>query len=432
MAIHPMVGRTVGSYRVEAKIGAGGMGEVYRAHDAKLGRLVALKMLPPALSSDPDRLRRFHGEARAISSLNHPHILVIHDFGEVDGRPFIVTEFVEGETLRECLAGGPIAVGDAVGIATQIASALAAAHARGIIHCDIKPENVMVRPDGYVKVLDFGLAKGIGQAAPTADTASVLLPSGSGPVAGTPRYMSPEQTRGEALDARTDVWSLGVVLYEMLTGRPPFDGATTADIVASVLQSDVRPIEADTSGVPPSVCIIVRTALTKESAARVLTAHEMHAALGAARPQLESGVRPTLAVSVASRRPTRVIVLPFRMLRPDSETEFLAFSLPDAVAASLANLESVVVRSSLATGVTADADLRSIARQSGVEMVVVGTMVRAGDHLRVSSQLVDGATGTLVWSHTDDVALGDLFRLQDFLVDGIVTSLALPLTGRDR
>ena len=432
MAIHHMVGRTVGTYRVEAKIGAGGMGEVYRAHDAKLGRLVALKMLPPELSIDPDRLRRFHAEARAISSLNHPHILVIHDFGELDGRPFIVTEFVEGETLRECLASGPLAVADAVGIAIQIASALAAAHARGIIHCDIKPENVMLRPDGYVKVLDFGLAKTVGQAAPTSETVSVLLRTDSGLVAGTPRYMSPEQTRGEAFDARTDVWSLGVVLYEMLAGHPPFDGATTADIVASVLQSDVRPIEAETRGAPPSVCAIVRTALTREASARFPSAHEMHNALGAVRPQLDPGVRPTLDVSVTPSRPTRVIVLPFRILRPDSETDFLAFSLPDAVAASLANLESVVVRSSLATRVTADADLRSIARHSGVEMVVVGTMVRAGDHLRVSSQLVDGATGTLVWSHTDDVALGDLFRLQDSLVDGIVTSLALPLTGRDR
>jgi eukaryotic-like serine/threonine-protein kinase len=432
MAIHPMVGRTVGSYRVQENIGAGGMGEVYRAHDAKLGRVVALKMLPPELSNDPVRLQRFHLEARAISSLNHPHILVIHDFGEFDGRPFIVTEFVEGETLRECLASRPIAVADAVGIATQIASALAAAHARGIIHCDIKPENVMLRPDGYVKVLDFGLAKTVGQAAPTAETASVLLRTGSGLVAGTPRYMSPEQTRGEPLDARTDIWSLGIVLYEMLAGRPPFDGATTADIVASVLRSDVRPIETEIRGAPPSVCAIVRTALTRESSARFLSAHEMHKALDAARLQLDSGARSTRDISDTPSRPTRVIVLPFRILRPDAETDFLAFSLPDAVAASLANLESVVVRSSLATRVTADADLRSIARQSGVEMVVVGTMVRAGDHLRVSSQLVDGATGTLVWSHSDDVALGDLFRLQDALVDGIVTSLALPLTGRDR
>ena len=181
MAIQPIIGRTVGSYRIEAKIAAGGMGEVYRAHDAKLDRPVALKMLPSELSSDPNRLQRFHGEARAVSSLNHPHILVIHDFGELDGRPFIVTEFIEGETLRTRLARGPIAVADAVGIATQIASALAAAHARGIIHRDIKPENVMLRPDGYVKVLDFGLAKMVDQAAPTAETASVLLRNRSRP-----------------------------------------------------------------------------------------------------------------------------------------------------------------------------------------------------------------------------------------------------------
>jgi serine/threonine protein kinase/tetratricopeptide (TPR) repeat protein len=431
MTIDPIIGRTVGSYCVETKIGAGGMGEVYRAHDAKLDRVVALKILPPELASDPERLQRFRGEARAISSLNHPHILVIYDFGELDGRPFIVSEFVEGETLRECLARGPIPVAQAVGIATQIASALAAAHARGIIHRDIKPENVMLRPDGYVKVLDFGLAKTVGQTTPTADTASALFRTVPGLIAGTPRYMSPEQTRGEALDPRTDIWSLGVVLYEMLTGRPPFDGATTADVVASVLQSDVRPIEVEAPHAPPSVCAIVRTALTRESSNRFPSAHDMHTALGAARPQIGSSTRSPLDNAVTHRL-TRVIVLPFRILRPDSETDFLAFSLPDAVAASLANLESVVVRSSLATPVAANMDLRSIAGYNGVEMVVVGTMVRAGDHLRVSSQLVDGITGTIVWSHTDDVTLGDLFRLQDSLVDGIVTSLALPLTGRDR
>jgi serine/threonine-protein kinase len=421
----------VGSYRIEAKIGAGGMGEVYRAHDAKLDRPVALKMLPSELSSDPDRLQRFHGEARAISSLNHPHILVIHDFGELDGRPFIVTEFIEGETLRRRLAGGPIAVADAVRIAAQIASALAAAHARGIIHRDIKPENVMLRPDGYVKVLDFGLAKMVGQAAATAETTSVLLRTAPGLVAGTPRYMSPEQTRGEALDSRTDVWSLGVVLYEMLAGRPPFDGATTADVVASVLQSNARPIEVESPDAPASLCAIVRTALTREWADRFSSAHEIHKALAAVDPQLDSRARPALDLA-ATPRPTRVIVLPFRILKPDPETDFLAFSLPDAVAAALANLESVVVRSSVGIQVTADVDLRAIARHNGVEMVVIGTMVRAGDRLRASSQLIDGAGGTLVWSHTDEVALGDLFALQDALVDRIVTSLALPLTGRDR
>jgi serine/threonine protein kinase/tetratricopeptide (TPR) repeat protein len=431
MAIQSIVGRTVGSYRIEAKIGAGGMGEVYRAHDAKLDRPVALKMLPSELSSDPNRLQRFRGEARAVSLLNHPHILVIHDFGELDGRPFIVTEFIEGETLRTHLAGGPIGVADAVGIATQIASALAAAHARGIIHRDIKPENVMLRPDGYVKVLDFGLAKMVPQAAPTTQTTSELLRTVPGLIAGTPRYMSPEQTRGEALDPRTDVWSLGVVLYEMLAGRPPFDGRTTADIVASILQSDARPIEMVTPDASPSLCTIVRRALTRDPSDRFPSAHEMHKALGAAGPRLDSRAGPTPDFTVTPR-PTRVIVLPFRILKPDPETDFLAFSLPDAVAAALANLESVVVRSSLAIRAAADADLRAIARHSGVEMVVIGTMVRAGDRLRASSQLIDGATGTLVWSHTDEVTLGDLFRLQDSLVDGIVRSLALPLTGRDR
>jgi TolB-like protein len=225
------------------------------------------------------------------------------------------------------------------------------------------------------------------------------------------------------VDTRTDIWAFGCVLYEMLAGRQAFAGETTPDTIAAVLgrEPDWTWLPAAT---PAGLRQLLGRCLEKEAARRP-------SAIGDVRVDLDEAFAPTLGITLTPG-PTRVIVLPFRILRPDPETDFLAFSLPDAVAASLANLESVVVRSSLATRVTADLDLRSIARHSGVEMVVVGTMVRAGDHLRVSSQLVDGATGTMVWSHTDDVALGDLFRLQDSLVDGIVTSLALPLTGRDR
>src|SRR6516225_3848085 len=231
------VGRVIGSYRIDALIGAGGMGEVYKALDTKLDRPVALKLLSTDTARDPDRLRRFHAEARAASSLNHPHILVIHDFGDLDGRPFMVTEYVEGETLRQRLDRGVLSGADAIDVALQVGAALTAAHSRGLVHRDIKPENVMRRPDGYVKVLDFGLAKLTSR--DDGDRGSDTLP---GVLLGTPRYMSPEQARGQEVDARSDIWSLGVLLYEMLAGRPPFAGATHADTIAAILGAEPVPL----------------------------------------------------------------------------------------------------------------------------------------------------------------------------------------------
>jgi tetratricopeptide (TPR) repeat protein/class 3 adenylate cyclase len=272
------------------------MGEVYLAHDTKLDRPVAMKFLSPELAADRDRLRRFHQEARAASSLNHPHIVVVHDFGELDGRPYMVTEFIEGHTLRHRLQQGPVSLRDVVDIATQTAGALAAAHARGLVHRDIKPDNIMVRPDGYVKVLDFGLAK---LATPEGTSASGDRTSRTQPgmVMGTPRYMSPEQARGLDLDARSDIWSLGVVLYEMIAGRPLFDGTTPADAIAAILGTDPAPLETYAPQIPRALSAIVTKALRKDRLERYADGSGMLADLR----QLQLNVpAPSLALSFAA------------------------------------------------------------------------------------------------------------------------------------
>jgi non-specific serine/threonine protein kinase len=256
-----VIGRTIGSYQIVARIGAGGMGEVYAARDANLDRPVALKLLPADAAADPERLRRFHTEARAASSLNHPHILVVHDFGEVDGRPFIVTELVDGRTIRDMLRTHAFGVEEAVAIVSQVALALEAAHARGVVHRDVKPENVMLRPDGFVKVLDFGLAKLVEARPADAETA---MHTTAGAVLGTPRYMSPEQARGLDVDLRSDIWSVGVMLYEMIAGRPPFTGATAADLVSAILLADPAPLATAASGDLAVVNRIVTRALRKK------------------------------------------------------------------------------------------------------------------------------------------------------------------------
>src|SRR5215204_1678997 len=256
-------GQRLGPYKVIGHIGSGGMGEVYSAEDTRLGRKVALKLLPAAFTGDEDRLRRFRQEARSTSALNHPNILTIHEIGSEDGTHFMATEYVEGETLRQRMAGARMKLGEALDLAIQVAGALAAAHEAGIVHRDVKPENIMVRRDGYAKVLDFGIAKLIERRAAGTE-ATTALNTEPGVVAGTAQYMSPEQARGQEVDVRTDVWSLGVVIYEMVAGRAPFEGETPSDILVSLLDKEPAPLSRYSPGVPAELQRIVRKGLRKE------------------------------------------------------------------------------------------------------------------------------------------------------------------------
>jgi serine/threonine protein kinase len=304
-------GQMIGHYEILSTLGKGGMGEVYLARDTRLDRNVALKFLPPDLIKDDERVRRFAQEARAASSLNHPNILTIHEIGEVGGRRFIATEFVAGETLRERIAGGPMKLADALNTGEQVASALAEAHAAGIIHRDIKPENIMLRRDGIVKVLDFGLAKLTEQKeSGPEDSTRALVKTSAGVVMGTVTYMSPEQARGLPVDARSDTWSLGVVLYEMMSGRAPFAGATTSDIIAAILEREPRSLNSISSDIPDALEWIVNKALTKDRDDRYQTARELLTDLRRLKQRLsvaaeiERSGAPELPIGSAAQRAT--------------------------------------------------------------------------------------------------------------------------------
>src|SRR5499426_1061164 len=300
------VGRSFGHYQTLSLIGAGGMGEVYLAEDTRLGRKVALKLLPAAFTQDKERVRRFKQEARAASSLNHPNILTIHEIGEAStaegGAHYIVSEFVEGETLRALLRSGRLGVSKATAIAGQVAGALSVAHEAGIVHRDIKPENVMARPDGLVKVLDFGLAK-LAEAPPPADSEALTnLSTAPGIVRVTVSYMSPEQARGQKVDRRADIFSLGVVLYEMLAGRRPFEGATMSDVIAALLTAEPPPLRPYRAEATAELEQVVGKCLAKDRESRYQSAAELIVELKTPPPGLHPKVETTRMVVAPRRR----------------------------------------------------------------------------------------------------------------------------------
>src|SRR5213595_837164 len=286
-----LVGQTIGHYKISKRIGTGGMGDVYLATDITAGRKAALKLLPARFTGDAERLKRFQQEAHAVVALNHPNILTVYEIGEDHSIHYIASELIEGETLRQRLARGRMEVGEAVDVAIQVTSALATAHEAGIVHRDINPGNIMLRPDGYVKVLDFGIAKLAEQEVPVTmptDEALLLVETNLGSILGTVRYMSPEQACGEHVDQSTDIWSLGVVLYEMLTGYAPFTGDTSQDVMFSILEKEPPPLMHYIARAPAELQQIISKTLRQDRGQRYRSAHELLNALKELRRKLEA------------------------------------------------------------------------------------------------------------------------------------------------
>jgi TolB-like protein len=449
-------GTTLPHYRIISKIGAGGMGEVYLAQDKKLDLKVALKILPAEFAAHPDRMRRFVQEAKTASALNHPNILTIYEIGETDSAQFIATEFIEGETLRERLRRVPITLSEAIDVATQIAGALAAAHQAGIIHRDIKPENVMVREDGLVKVLDFGLAKLTAGAKsdPEGET-RIHSDTEPGMIMGTVAYMSPQQARGQAVDRRADIWSLGVVLYEMLSGRQPFRGETTTDTLANILQREPEPLNV--GALPADLAGIVGKMLAKNLEARYSTIKDVAVDLKGLQKRIEleaelrraplpnsrteaqtqmvgsatPGRSSSVAVDSGAARADEgfwVAVLPFKYRGANAELEALAEGLSEDIVTGLSRFSylRVIARSSALRYASDSGDVRTIGKALGARYVMEGSLRQAGSTLRVAVQLVDASTGAHLWAETYDRPFHpeEIFALQDDLVPRIVSTVA--------
>lgn len=423
-------GTRLGPYQVVALLGAGGMGQVWRAHDPRLRREVAIKVLPGRASADRARLRRFEHEARAAGSLNHPNILAVFDIGAQGGAPYVVTELLEGETLQARLQRGPIPLRDCLDQAGQVAAGLAAAHEKGVVHRDLKPANLFLTRDGRVKILDFGLAK------LSADSGAGALATGAtleGTVMGTAGYMSPEQVRGQVVDHRSDLFSFGAVLYEMLAGRRAFTGGSVVETMSAILTREPPGLPAARQ-VPPAVDLLVRRCLRKDRDGRMQSSRELCAALAELLRAVDSGAGSAGPGTPPAREPApkhTIAVLPFVNLSADPDQDYFCEGMADELINALVRIEGlrVAARVPLSRRHGRSEAIRRLGERMGVDKLLEGSVRKAGERLRITVQLVNVADGFHVWSERYDREMADVFAVQDEIATRVAEALRLRLAA---
>ncbi|HVS01723.1 MAG TPA: protein kinase [Thermoanaerobaculia bacterium] len=427
-------GTVLGRYEILGQLGAGGMGEVYRARDPSLGREVALKVVSGAGHADPDLVERFEREARAVAALAHPNIVTVFDVGSAGGAPYLVCELLDGTTLRRRLQRGPLPVAEAVAWASQLLRGVGAAHALRIVHRDVKPENLFLTAAGLLKILDFGLAKlAGGSVAEGMQDAPALTQTGQ--VVGTVGYMAPEQLRGEPVDARADLFSVGAVLYEMISGKAPFRRATAPATMAAVLAEE-PPALAEELRLPAGLDRLIRRCLEKSPENRFQTAADLLFALetpGVEQPP-SSAATPPAPAHAAARAARSIAVLPFADMSPGRDQEYLCEGLAEELINALTQIRGlrVAARSSSFLFRGSGVDLRAVGERLGVDTVLEGSVRKAGDRLRVSVQLIDVADGYHRWSQRYDRKLEDVFAIEDEIAESVATALRGVLSDGER